>query len=918
MKILLVKSTLLLCALIASSLNGWATTYKLTQVTSVSSGNKYVFIRNNRALSNTVSSSALQTTNSYSTTGLSGTETYIWKLETATGGFYLKNISQNNYLNNYSSTNMSIGNKSSIWTITFTDGVALISNNSNSDRFLGETTSSSNVYKAYATSNLDSYGHDFTVYILEEEVATSVATPSFSPATGTYTSTQTVTLSCATVGSEIYYTLDGTIPTASSNKYNSAINIGETKTIKAIAKNGSDYSNVASATYTIYPVLHEGTSVDPYTVVDARNALTAGAIDAESDYYVTGIIAKIGTFDNSTGQLTYWISDNGSMTNNVQCYKGKNDSGAAFVAATDLEVGDFATVKGKLTLFGGTTYEFTENNEVVSITPRTKVNIATFTATTTDLIIGETETTTTTVTNDKVGWAPATYTYSSDDETVATVDASGVITAVAKGTANITVTPIVSATDPTYKVGDSKSIEITVGYPSHTALFSINGVIDPANNVVVEEGESITFPINPAAIGSKSFVGWSTAAIDGTQDDVPTVLVNSATMSTSDITYYAVFASSSTGNVTKTDVITSDVTGITGNNYYGWSNLQAENGSTAVYAGNCAGSDNTVQLRSNNNNSGIITTTSGGKVKKVVVDWYSSTAAGRALNIYGKNSAYTFENSGTNVTVSDLYNNSKQGTLLGTIVKGTSTQLAITNDYTYIGIRSADAALYCNSISIDWETTGTIYSSYCTTVVPSEPSTPTVDDVTHTVTLTTTANMAGWRTFAPIKADQNYTANADVYYVSAASSSTVTLVKINDGVPANTPVILHKSTGTTITLTETATAITTPGASNLLAVSTAGQDLGKVYRLGHKSAHGVGFYTYTTNSAPEGIVYIAPSSPASEFLDLDFNEETTGIITLDNLAKSQYDNSVFDLQGRKVTQPTKGLYIVNGKKNIIK
>ncbi len=198
-----------------------------------------------------------------------------------------------------------------------------------------------------------------------------------------------------------------------------------------------------------------------------------------------------------------------------------------------------------------------------------------------------------------------------------------------------------------------------------------------------------------------------------------------------------------------------------------------------------------------------------------------------------------------------------------------------------------------------------------------EPSTP-VDNGDNTITLTTTANMAGWRTFAPVKADQNYTANADVYYVSAAGSSSVTLVKIDDGVPANTPVILHQTSGTTITLTETGTNITAPGASNLLAVSTADQNLGKVYRLGYKSAYGVGFYTYTTTSAPEGIVYINPSSPGHEFLGLDFDGETTGVNEITNTNLTNNTNEFYNLAGQRVAQPTKGLYIVNGRKVIIK
>lgn len=289
---------------------------------------------------------------------------------------------------------------------------------------------------------------------------------------------------------------------------------------------------------------NDGTSDHPFTVTEARDALDAGEINPETDYYVRGIIAKIGTFNDGTGQLTYWISDDGSMTNNVQCYRGKNVDGEAFAAATDLEVGDIATVKGKLTIYSGTTYEFTENNEVVSITTRTKVNIATFTATTNPLILGITESTATSVTNDQPGWTPVSYRYESDAEGVATVNASGVVSAVAKGTANITVTPVVSATNSTYKVGESKSIEITVSNPSHTAYFSVNGVIDPANNDLVEEGEEITFPSDPSDIGGKAFVGWVASQINGTTDEAPS-FVSSSTMSTNDITYYAVFASSS-------------------------------------------------------------------------------------------------------------------------------------------------------------------------------------------------------------------------------------------------------------------------------------------------------------------------------------------------------------------------------------
>ena len=53
--------------------------------------------------------------------------------------------------------------------------------------------------------------------------ATTVATPTFGLAAGTYTGTQSVTISDSTSGSTIYYTTNGATPTTSSTKYTGAI-----------------------------------------------------------------------------------------------------------------------------------------------------------------------------------------------------------------------------------------------------------------------------------------------------------------------------------------------------------------------------------------------------------------------------------------------------------------------------------------------------------------------------------------------------------------------------------------------------------------------------------------------------------------------------------------------------------------------
>ncbi|MDP1845369.1 MAG: C1 family peptidase [Candidatus Moranbacteria bacterium] len=79
-----------------------------------------------------------------------------------------------------------------------------------------------------------------------------VATPSATPAGGSYNSSQSVTLSTATGGATIRYTTDGSTPTSSSAAYSSALSISTDTTVKAIAvKSGMNDSAVMSESYSI-------------------------------------------------------------------------------------------------------------------------------------------------------------------------------------------------------------------------------------------------------------------------------------------------------------------------------------------------------------------------------------------------------------------------------------------------------------------------------------------------------------------------------------------------------------------------------------------------------------------------------------------------------------------------------------------
>src|SRR2546422_6485052 len=82
--------------------------------------------------------------------------------------------------------------------------------------------------------------------------STVVATPTFSPAGGTYTGSVTVSISDATSGAAIHYTTDGSTPTTSSPVYGGALTFTQTTTLNAMAAaSGMTDSAVASATYTI-------------------------------------------------------------------------------------------------------------------------------------------------------------------------------------------------------------------------------------------------------------------------------------------------------------------------------------------------------------------------------------------------------------------------------------------------------------------------------------------------------------------------------------------------------------------------------------------------------------------------------------------------------------------------------------------
>ncbi len=115
-----------------------------------------------------------------------------------------------------------------------------------------------------------------------------VEDPQFSPAAGTYTGSQQLTLSCATNGASIYYTLDGSRPTTSKTLYSSPFTINANSTVKAIAVKQPDLSdsNIITAEYLI-KVPAPSLSVAGGTYSEEKTVVITSGVNGASIYYTT-------------------------------------------------------------------------------------------------------------------------------------------------------------------------------------------------------------------------------------------------------------------------------------------------------------------------------------------------------------------------------------------------------------------------------------------------------------------------------------------------------------------------------------------------------------------------------------------------------------------------------------------------------
>lgn len=721
--------------------------------------------------------------------------------------------------------------------------------------------------------------------------------PTFSPASGTsFANTLTVTASTATEGGKIVYTTDpeATLDTNSPEFPSEGLTIDATTTIRAITvdPNGAlENSGEASATY---------------TKIDALNGLAELRAKIREDNVTSQKNAKEYIVSLNNAVVTKVSGNNAFIEENetgIQYFKYNNDLKEGQV------INGTATVKG-----------FMYNNWAELISIEGDITITDGGA------VAPTEVTLEELTNNydkyesrlvKVTAAEVTSAFNSQN---GEISQNGFKFAVRANNKNISMTlgetidiigvpgiyfdtkqlNVFSQDDITKDEVSKTAATLEFEQPSYTVNF---GEIITLKAVSNNPDAQITYS---ATEGDWYIDEESGEFLAGTTAGSVTV---TATLAESD--KYTGATATCTVNIVDpnqqvySDIITAEDLAATDTHYTDFSGVTKTSG--AVYAGNSAKKNGSIQLRSKEN-AGIVSTTSGGRITQIVVTWDSSTPSGRQLDIYGSDEPYT--------STADLYDYKKPIASAIYEDESTTSTLTIEGNYPYVGIRSNDGALYIKDITFVWEKV-------------SEPTTGSFS--------ITDAGFATYYTDKAFVMPENVQGGIVTKANNETSQLTISYnYQPGTVVPAKTPIVLKGEKGD-YTVNYTTSEETAPAGNMLYGAENVDADDGmtfvegtnvKYYKLALGNDGKCGFYwgatdgaafEYTANRAFLAID-ITDASQAPEGFSLDGDGSTTAINGIMNgNGDSQKIYTVTGVYaGKSLNNLPKGIYIVGGKKVAVK
>lgn len=575
------------------------------------------------------------------------------------------------------------------------------------------------------------------------------------------------------------------------------------------------------------------------------------------------------------------------------------------------------TFNGYITLYSGSTIRFNifEQSQITLTKNAPTDQTLTFAS---DAVELDEETSAyTAFTGQTVSGAQGTVTYSidSDDDDVVTsinAETGAVVLSGNYGTATIKAAAaakeVTEAGVTTPYKATTKSYTITV-YPRYISTFNVDGVVTVARQA--NHSASITIPTPAATIGNYHFMGWkATSAIATPTDDAPE-MATPPTTPTSDETYYAVYALQTVG--ADEDVELYNNTGSTGTHATSGitasGNINPNNGSPS--GGNCFG------LTSSTNNTATFTNINLSSVKSASLTFDYKLA--KSGNYYSSLTVTQFDKenavlgSATNITGSDqTYHTTSAISLDKACVKITIVCTPASSTYN----------TFVDNVTINVVQSGIGYEDYRTSLPIVEVSISATGYATycspHPLDFSNIEGFTAWRV-SDISAD-----------------GTVTFTKITNTIKEGQGVILYnkdadheKTTTVIIPVGESEGATEFTAAENLLVGTTAptfvNQEVGDYTNFALSAANG-DFRKIKAEGmvVPANKAYLPvptdkiPKTAARLIFVFEDGEQTTGISEECRVKSEEFAPAIYDLQGRKVAQPKKGLYIVNGRKVVMK
>lgn len=114
----------------------------------------------------------------------------------------------------------------------------------------------------------------------------------------------------------------------------------------------------------------DGTQANPFNVAAIINYVSAlpADVETEEEYYFKGKVSRVAQIDTSYGNANFYISDDGTQSNEFYCFRVLHLDGAKFTSTDQIHVGDDVVVKGRVVNYKGNTPETVGNAaQLVSI-----------------------------------------------------------------------------------------------------------------------------------------------------------------------------------------------------------------------------------------------------------------------------------------------------------------------------------------------------------------------------------------------------------------------------------------------------------------------------------------------------------------------------------------------------------------------